>query len=252
MLSSDLAFALDPVAFAESLGITPDPWQADLLASQAQRALLLCSRQAGKSTTASLLALHTALYDAPALVVLISPSQRQSSELFRTTMGFFHRIEGAPKPTLESALRLELENGSRIIALPGSESTVRGYAAARLVIIDEASRVPDDLLAAVRPMLATTNGRLLGLTTPYGRRGWFYKEWTAPDGWKKVRVTADQIPRISPEFLEAEEKSLGPLLFRQEYHCEFVDDGQAVFPSELIERCIDDEVTPLWPSLEAA
>ena len=58
---------------------------------------------------------------------------------------------------------MELANGSRIISLPGSEKTVRGYSAVSLVIMDEAARVPDELLQAVRPMLATTSGRFIAL-----------------------------------------------------------------------------------------
>ena len=60
--------------------------------------------------------------------------------------------------TAERALRCEPANGSRIVALPGSERTTRGYAGARLVILDEAARIEDDLLAALRPTTATVDG----------------------------------------------------------------------------------------------
>jgi hypothetical protein len=80
----------------------------------------------------------------------------------------------------ESALRLELENHSRIISLPGQEQTVRGYAGVSLLIVDEAARVPDDLYFAVRPMLAVSNGRLIALSTPFGKRGWFYEIFKEP------------------------------------------------------------------------
>ena len=80
-----------------------------------------------------------------------------------------------------SVLKAELANGSRIVALPGNERTVRGYAAADLIIIDEANRVEDDLISAVRPMMATSQGRLIALTTPAGKRGWFYESWIGDD-----------------------------------------------------------------------
>jgi hypothetical protein len=51
----------------------PDPWQADLLCSDADRELVLCSRQAGKSTTVGALALNTAFFD-PGLVLLVAPA----------------------------------------------------------------------------------------------------------------------------------------------------------------------------------
>ena len=56
----------DPVAFARRLGFDPDPWQAEMLRSDASRVLLNCSRQSGKSTTTAVLALYTPLSFAPA------------------------------------------------------------------------------------------------------------------------------------------------------------------------------------------
>src|SRR5438045_3435420 len=67
-IAADLARALDPVLLAEQAGLVPDPWQAQVLRSTAARVLLLCSRQAGKSTITSILAVHSALYDPGALV----------------------------------------------------------------------------------------------------------------------------------------------------------------------------------------
>ncbi len=162
MIATDLAFALDPPRLMAAAGITPDPWQSDLLKSQAKQHLLLCTRQAGKSTTTAALALWEALYHAPALVLLLSPSLRQSQELFKKVVDFYHATAGPVPVAEESALRLSLVNGSRIIALPGSEATIRGYSGVRLLVIDEASRVDDGLYYAVRPMLAVSGGRASG------------------------------------------------------------------------------------------
>lgn len=247
MLATDLSRALDPVLFAKDCAIHPDQWQAKLLQEAPRRALLLCSRQSGKSTVTALLALHTAVYRSPALILLLSPSQRQSGELFRTVIGFHSKLEGAPRLVSESALRAELEGGSRIIALPGSEKTVRGYAAADLIVLDEAARIEDDLLAAVRPMLATkSQGTLIALTTPAGKRGWFYEAWTKGEGWHRVRVPASDCPRISKEFLAEELKELGPARFSEEYDLVFRDAEEAIFPVALIERAFTKEVQPLW------
>jgi hypothetical protein len=133
MMHTDIARTLDPVLLATDCGIVPDLWQADLLRARPKRSLLLCPRQSGKSTT-SLIALHVALYESPSLVILVSPSQRQSGELFRTVMNYHGRLNGVAKLTAESALRAELENGSRVIALPGTEKTIRGYAGADLIV----------------------------------------------------------------------------------------------------------------------
>lgn len=247
MLATDLSRALDPVLFAKDCGLTPDPWQSKLLNERPARSLLLCSRQSGKSTITALLALWTAIYESPALVLLLSPSQRQSGELFRTVIGFHSKLDGAPRLTSESTLRAEFANGSRVIALPGTEKTVRGYAAADLVVLDESARVADELLAAVRPMMATkSNGRLIALTTPAGKRGWFYDAWTKGEDWNRVKVAASDCPRISKEFLAEELRELGPTRFSEEYELVFRDDDEAVFPVAVIERAFTAEVQPLW------
>lgn len=248
-MGADLARALDPTLIAHDCGITPDPWQADLLRTRPRRSLLLCSRQSGKTTVTALTALDTAIYSAPALVLLVSPSQRQSAELFRTVMQFHARLAGAPALNTESTLRAEFANGSRILALPGTERTIRGYAAADLVVIDEAARVEDELLVAVRPMLATAKGggRLIALTTPAGKRGWFYEAWNGGDEtWHRTKVGASDCPRITPQFLAEELKELGAMRFSEEYQLEFRDSDESVFPTEIIARAFTSEVTPLW------
>src|ERR1041384_1104801 len=176
LIARDLAFALDPVAFAQEAGITPDPWQADLLRQQPKRCAILASRQVGKSTTCALLTLHTALYNPSSLCVVISPSQRQSNEFVRTTRLMHSRLEGAAPLKTESVTKLEFENDSRILSLPGAEEgkTVRGLAGARLIVADEASRIPDPLLAAVRPMMAVNrDAACVAFQTPAGKSGLF-------------------------------------------------------------------------------
>ena len=179
MMARDLARCLDPVLFALDCGIVPDPWQAEVLRTRPRRQLLLCSRQSGKSTVTALSALWQAIYE-PGLIVIVSPSQRQSAEMFRTLMLYHSKLEGAPALNGESVLKAEFANGSRILALPGTEKTVRGLANVSLAIVDEAARVDDELLTAIRPMMATSTGggRLIALTTPAGKRGWFFEAWT--------------------------------------------------------------------------
>lgn len=247
MIATDLSRALDPMLFAMDCGLNPDPWQAKLLRERPMRSLLLCSRQSGKSTVTALLALWTAIYESPALVLLLSPSQRQSGELFRTVIGFHAKLDGAPELTSETALRAELANGSRVLALPGTEKTIRGYAGADLVVLDEAARVEDELLAAVRPMMATkSKGRLIALTTPAGKRGWFYEAWVKGENWHRVKVAASDCPRISKEFLTEELRELGPTRFSEEYELQFRDDMEAVFPVAVIERAFTSKVERLW------
>ena len=243
----DLALALDSVQLAIRAGVVPDPWQAGLLRSQERQLLMLCARQSGKSTVAALLAVHTALYLAPALVLLLAPTLRQAQELFRAARGLYRGLgETVTQVEEESALRLELSNGSRIISLPGNEATVRTYSKVALLVLDEAARVPDDLYATVRPMLAVSGGRLVLLSTPFGKRGFFWKEWSEGDGWAKVKVTADQCPRITREFLEQERASIGDWWFRQEYECQFVDPLDSAFRADDVRAALDASITPLF------
>lgn len=234
--AADLALALDPLIFARRAGITPDCWQADVLRSHHRRILMNCSRQSGKSTVTALIALHEAIFRTGSLVLLFSPSLRQSSELFRVVSRLYGRIGETVPANAETLLRLELANGSRILSLPASESTVRGYAGCTLAIFDEASRVEDDLYLAVLPMLATTNGRVIGLSTPAGRRGWWATAWhDGGSAWERVRITAGQCPRISPQFLAEQEASMGRFWFDQEFMCLFLDNDSQAFRSEDIE-----------------
>jgi hypothetical protein len=233
--------------FALSAGITPDDWQQKVLDSNARKHLFLCCRQSGKSTTSALMAAEEACRNPGALVLMLAPSQRQSGELARKCFGILKTVTlPVPKIVSESALKCELSNGSRIIALPGSEATTRGYSAATLVVIDEASRVADELIAAVRPALATTNGRMVCLSTPNGKRGFFYLEWFGGGDWERTEVSATDCARISKEFLADEERILGPHVFQQEYFNMFYDPDTAVFSSDLIEQALTDSIKPLW------
>jgi hypothetical protein len=245
LLASQRQVLPDAIALMEaSVGAT-DPWQAEMFQSTASRILMLCSRQAGKSTTAACLALTEALQRS-SLVLLLSPSLRQSQELFRKVVDLYRRLKQTIPTDQESALRLELINGSRIVSLPGTEQKIRGFSGVRLLIIDEAARVPDELYFSVRPMLAVSGGRLVCLSTPFGKRGFFHHEWTEGNGWHKVKVTAEQCPRISPDFLAEERKALGPWWHRQEYLCEFVDTLDQVFSFESVMGALSAEVQPLF------
>jgi hypothetical protein len=173
----------------------------------------------------------------------LSPSLRQSQELFRKAAAIYKTL-GRPVPSeSENALSLSLENGSRIVSLPGNEATIRAYSAVRLLLVDEAARVPDNVIAAARPMLAVSGGQLIALSTPFGTRGWWYEAWK--DGgstWQRVQIPASECPRISPAFLEEEKRSLGPWFYAQEYECSFMEAVTQAFATEQVEALFDEEV----------
>jgi hypothetical protein len=127
---------------------------------------------------AALLALHRAIYHPGSLILCLAPALRQSQELFGKVASFYRELSRPVVPQAERRLSLELENGSRIVTLPGSEKTIRGFSGATLLLVDEASRVDDGLYYAIRPMLAVSGGTLMMLSTPYGKRGVFYEAWS--------------------------------------------------------------------------
>ncbi len=243
MIAADLAVALDPVRLAVGAGITPDPWQVEVLRSDSSRILLNCCRQAGKSTVTAVLATHTALYQPRSLTLLLSPSLRQSQELFRKVLAVYRARDRPVSARTENALSLELATGSRIHCLPGTEATVRGFSAVDLLVVDEAALVANALYAAVRPMLAVSGGRLVALSTPFGARGWWYEAWAQGGAdWERWEVPASVCPRISSAFLEEERRTVGEWWFRQEYGCEFLDAQSRAFRREDIEQAVAEEV----------
>jgi Terminase large subunit, T4likevirus-type, N-terminal len=199
------------------------------LLSQERQILLNCCRQAGKSTVTSALALHTALFQPRQLVLLLSPGQRQSSEIFRKVVAGYNAIGRPVRTVQETQLKMELANGSRILCLPGIEATIRGFSP-NLLVIDEASRVLDDLYRSVRPMLAVSQGRLIALSTPFGQRGWYHDEWHGDGPWHRIEVSWRDCPRISPEFIDEERRALGDNWVRQEYECQFTSLTGLVYP----------------------
>jgi hypothetical protein len=236
----------DRVEFARQLGVEPDEWQQRFLHSNATRILMNCPRQSGKSTSAAIRALHEALIKPGALVLIMAPSERQAQELFAKVARFYRQLGRAPSPDSDRKTGMALANGSRIEALPGSnERTIRGFSGVDLLIVDEAARVLDDLYYALRPMLAVSGGALMMLSTPYGKRGVFYEEWTGSSSWERYEIPATECPRISPEFLEEERRSLPDRVFRQEYLCSFEEAEGQVFSEESIQAAIAKEVEAL-------
>ena len=261
-------FAGQPVHILQAAGLSPDPWQEQFLSSSQRRTLLLVTRQGGKSTATAAKALHTAIFhqgaqgaaehrQRGARVLAVSPSERQSKLLLERAADLYV-ASGKPGSsdnplTAINKHEMHFQRGGSILALPGSEKTVRGYTA-DLVIIDEASRVEDGLYFSVRPMLATTGGELVALTTPWGKRGFFFEAWmdenpggaaTGAGGWHRIRATAHDCVRITAEFLDEERRKMPGAWFRSEYLCEFTDTLDSVFRYEDIQAAFSSDIEPL-------
>lgn len=255
-LIKDFQLALDPVAFSREIGLDPDDWQEELMRCDALRILLNCSRQSGKSTTIGTLSTHIAVYQDGAKTAILAPGMRQGRELYRKVHWAYVRAGRPLKARVDTQFELELVNDSRIVVLPGTEATARGLSGVDYLLIEEASRVPDEAYFSVRPMIATRpRAKVIVLSTPFGRRGFYYEEYLRiiqskmdillgeeDRKWEYFEVPAERCPRISKEFLEEEKETMGPFWFEQEYHCKFQDAQGAAFRSEDIDRIVKKDV----------
>jgi phage FluMu gp28-like protein len=223
------------------LGITPDDKQTRILRSRAPQVILNCSRQWGKSTISGILALHQALFTPRSLVLVVSPTLRQSGELLRKIISYLPQVGIRKRGDGVNALSILLPNGSRIVGLPGKDGTIRGFSGTKLLIIDEASQVADSLYRSVRPFLAaSTNGRIVMVSTPYGTRGFFWEEWERGENWERLQTPATECARIKPTFLERERRSMGESWFKQEYLCQFLENENTYLPRAWVEAAFTD------------
>ena len=229
----------DIVAFVrERLGFDPDEKQ-EMVLRGGRRGIVNCTRQWGKSTVTAAKAVHRAYSVAGSLTLVVTPSARQSGEFLRKAEEFVRRLGIKVRGDGDNEISIAFPNGSRIVGLPGNEATARGYTAS-LLLIDEAARVDDRLYRTMRPSLAATNGDLWIMSTPNGKRGFFWDEWEhgGPE-WERISVPATECSRISPELL-AEEQAKGDETFRREYMCEFGEMEGAVFSRESIDAMLQD------------
>ncbi len=225
------ALALEPSLIMRELNMQADPWQREVLFCHDKNILLCCSRGAGKSRVTSAIALHSALFKPKTKVLLVSRSHRQSLELFRYVKEAYRALNNPVELVKNTQHEYEFENGSRIIAVPGQEETIRGIQGVHLLILDEAARIPDKLYASVRAMVATVAGRTLALSTPWGQRGWFYREWIRETShWRKFEITWKDCPRITSEFIQEERMQFGDSWVKQEYECSFTSLEGLVYP----------------------
>jgi hypothetical protein len=227
------------------LGFEPDPQQCRVLSTEIKRGILNCTRQWGKSTVAAAKAVHQAWSVAESLTVVVSPSSRQSGELVRKAEDFVRRLGVKPKGDGFNEISIALPNGSRIVGLPGTEATIRGFSNVALLLVDEAARVSDNQYIAIRPMLAVSGGALWLMSTPCGKRGFFHDAWTRGAEWERFCVPATECARISARVLEEERMTMGERWFRQEYLCEFVQTESGVFDPDLVARAVSYDFEPL-------
>jgi len=174
----EIAYRIDPAVWVkEVLGVEPADWQKKFLrAPRGASIAVLTARQVGKTTTAGWAIAHFALHNSGSLNVIACPAQRQSAEAVRRVRECLVKV-GAKLKT-DNVFGLELENGSRVLALPGADDSIRGLTVNGWIIADEAARLTTDLIAAVRPMRARCpEARFAMLSTAYSRTDPFWTTW---------------------------------------------------------------------------
>jgi len=251
---AQLAWPRIPTAaeIAEACGRAPDPWQRQLYETDANRVILNCSRRSGKSTSAAILALRYALAH-PDAVVLFAAGQNidQAQETLVRAKLAFRLAMLEERVERDSDRRFVLGNGSRLLCVAATASSVRGYDG-DFVVVDEAAYAEEDFFEALFPILATNPGaRIILLSTPHTRRGQFWSIWEQapaweegipaadqPYAWLKVEVPWQLCPRIPEEFVANERRERGPLYVAREFECQFSDEDFAAYPPEQVEAIL--------------
>lgn len=194
------------------------------------------------TTSTAALALHKAIIKPEQTICVVSPTQRQSSEVILRVRRFLGNL---PEVTAlrEAVLGVELDNHSRIIALPGQEHSIRGNSP-DLLVMDEASRISDGVYHAAIPMLTATAGDLIALSTPRGQTGWFYELWENGDAdeWHREKIPYTEISRLDPGVIALARASMPEVVFAAEYECSFAAAPGAVFSAADIDAMFTDDV----------
>jgi hypothetical protein len=178
----------------------------------------LTARQVGKTTTAAWAIAHAMVFMPGSLSVIACPAQRQSAEAVRRVRESLLKV-GA-KLVSDNVYGLELDNGARVLALPGSDDSIRGLTVDAWIVADEAARLSEDIIAALRPMRARRpQARLAMLSTAWSRTDPFWTAWASDDPtWIRLKATVDMDPTLFPaDYLAQERKALGDHAFKREY-----------------------------------
>jgi hypothetical protein len=228
----DARSALDPAAlFEEAFGMPALGWQRDYLRAAGDVAILK-GRQIGASLAAAALAIRTARYSSDVNAVIVSPSLKQSTEITTKARIGVHNL--GLRLVQDSTSTLRLSNGSRILSLPGTARSVRGWSA-RLLILDEAAYIGPETWTAARALVAT-GGRTIVQSTPADETGDFHDLVSGDDpAWTRFTVRSDEVPTISAEFLEAQRRQMAPDAYATEFECQFGRAGARLFTAEQVD-----------------
>jgi phage terminase large subunit-like protein len=232
--------AENPTLFAQLLlDFNPFSYQEKLLNDKSKRIIACMARQTGKTTTIATKAIHYAYTNPKTTTLIISPSLRQSMIMFDKIQSLITQNPILAKSiTRKTRTIIQLTNKSQIIALPCSENLLRGYTA-HLAICDEAAFIPESIITEIiYPMLSTTNGTAILLSTPWDKDHFFYKAFLNPN-YSTYKVKSNQCPLIPTQFLEEMRQNMTAEAYKREYEAEFTEAQNSYFPQDLIRKCIE-------------
>ncbi len=246
---ADILMALDPVkVYQQAFDQEPFPWQVKYL-RETRSTILLKGRQVGATQACAALAIHQVLLDPTALVAIVSPSLKQSTEICTRARQGLDRL--GERLVQDSVSLLRLQSGGRILSLPGTAKSVRGWSA-KMLILDEAAYVDEETWVASRALIAT-GGRLVIQSTPSGDIGPFYEAWHTPDpAWATLQVRSDEVPTISPEWLAGERLALTPGQYSQEYELSFLGASASLFDADRLRSLVLPDADPMWTRFDRA
>jgi hypothetical protein len=245
----DVAYQVDPALWVRQvLGVEPANWQEQFLrAPKGASIITLTARQVGKTTAAAWAVAHSMLYTPGGLSVIACPSQRQSAEAVRRIREILISVDAGFRT--DNVYALELKNRSRVLALPGSDDSIRGLTVDGWIVADEAAQLSNDLIAALSPMRARRpEARFAMLSTAWTRTDPFWTVWADDDpSWLRLKATADTVTFFTEEYLEQQRRLLGEHNFNREYFGIPLGATASPFSWELYERAIHIHVPLVQP-----
>ena len=229
-----------------------DTWQEEILSYDGH--ILLCTgRRVGKTQIMAIKAGRYMIKHPKSQIVVISISEDQAKLIINMALYYLeqnYRKEIAKKHKKPTLTKIELRNGSTMLARPvgNTGDAVRGFEG-NILIIDEASRMPEIAFAAATPVLLTTGGKIWMCSTPFGKQGYFYKSWLNKHKRYKIwHQSSEEVlnnrkisyswtkqqKQESLEYLAEEKKDKSELEYGQEYLGLFIEDLRQFFPDKIV------------------
>jgi len=143
--------------------------------------------------------------------------------------------------TKKSSSSLEFFNGTTIHTFPAVPEALRGSENVACVFLDEAAhfKLLDDrvIYDALEPNIANTEGDFICISTPNGRRGFFYDLWCEENEYYKLTqpYTVSYGLLLSESYVNSKKNDLR-IDFEQEFNCQFTTSQNAAFPSGLFAK----------------